>query len=61
VILLDLDKHQDSDVISPKDEVRRSVDHEVTHAMQESEWSGEGSWANEDHAEGHRFSDGGGH
>jgi len=46
VILIDIAAHRDY-----PDQVAKSVAHEVVHAIQESEWEGEGEWADEAQAE----------
>lgn len=54
IFLINIKAHEDPEVISPLDEIRRSVDHEATHAIQEHD-NGESDWADEDHAEHHQF------
>lgn len=46
VILIDIAAHRDY-----PDQVAKSVAHEVVHAIQESEWEGEGERADEAQAE----------
>jgi hypothetical protein len=53
IVMMDYDIHQDPDVMSPEDEVRRTVDHEVGHAIQEHR--DPDAWGDEDEAEGWRF------
>lgn len=56
-ILFNVNAHQ-----GYEDQVNKTVDHEVRHAMQEADWVPKwpgqpyGPWANEDDAEGHSFS-----
>lgn len=56
VVLVDVDRiaehvEDDADLLY---EIRRTVEHEVAHAIQESEWDGEGDWADEGWAEAWR-------
>lgn len=48
-ILIDVDGHE-----GHEDQINKSIDHEVRHAIQESNWNGDENepWADEDDAEG---------
>ena len=46
VILIDLDAHE-----GYEDQIMKTLEHEVVHAIQESEWDGNGEWAGEEQAE----------
>lgn len=50
VVLVDLDAHE-----GYEDQIGKTVEHEIVHAIQESNFEGEGEWADEDDAEGHVF------
>jgi len=51
VILIDLDAHA-----GYEDQIVKTLEHEVVHAIQESDWDGSGEWVDEDEAEGFSFS-----
>lgn len=58
VILIDIPQHDNINVLDPEDEVIRTIDHEVAHAIREADYDPmfNDDWVDEEEAENWRFS-----